>query len=167
MLVSRASEPGNWKNIMHFSFHFDTLESRFLSFACPWWQRLLRARLCLLFSYTARVKVPWWEGEESCPRCDSVRGACSSSAKAGVCLCARLCLGHTFCKHSSCSQRDFKHQHVLRRRPWWPGLYFHKEGCCLHPCSSGQGGVTVKLGLQAELAGPGLSVQAERVASLL
>lgn len=26
MLVSRASEPGNWKDIMHFSFHFGTVE---------------------------------------------------------------------------------------------------------------------------------------------
>lgn len=71
MLVSRASEPGNWKDIMHFSFHFGTVE-QIPFFACPWWQRLLRAGLCLLFSYAAQVKVPLWEGEESCPRCDSV-----------------------------------------------------------------------------------------------
>lgn len=114
MLVSRKSVPGNWKSIMHFSFGFGSIKN--VPFFClSLMVEALEGMTALLISSTVQVKVSLWESKERCLQCDSVQGACSFSAKVGVCLYAHMYLAAAFCKYSSWLVSNFKHSQVLRR----------------------------------------------------
>lgn len=66
MLVSRESEAGNWKNTTHFSLHFGPVEQAPF-FGFPMVAEAAEGRAVPPLWLHSKVKVPLWEGEESCP----------------------------------------------------------------------------------------------------